>query len=356
MVTRVDPMPNPASSSSLIPTVREKDVVNVATVNVRYDNGTNSSSSSSSIFSSNSNKYAEKPWSERKSRLIDCLLSTGELDIVGFQEVLHNQLSDIQSLLGDGYGHVGVGRDDGGKAGEYSPIFYNKVKFEVVKWTTIWLSPTPDKPSKGWDAALPRIATLLTLRQRHKNDELLHAVNTHYDHLGLRARAESSLLIRSQIYDWVKKVEEEAKVAKEGPVILFGDFNSPSDEAGYRNITSPHPLPSGQNSFYFLDSFTNLFSGLQTRPYGPAHTYTDFAPPGSRNATRIDFVMLGAVPHTPRRENEGGEGSDEKPKPISRGGWKVDRYACFDNFVEGDVEGWTGRWSDHRAVRVRISR
>jgi hypothetical protein len=41
------------------------------------------------------------------------------------QEVLHNQLLDIQSLLGPGWAYVGVGRDDGQKAGEYSPIFYN---------------------------------------------------------------------------------------------------------------------------------------------------------------------------------------------------------------------------------------
>lgn len=41
------------------------------------------------------------------------------------QEVLHNQLLDIQSLLGPEWAYVGVGRDDGQKAGEYSPIFYN---------------------------------------------------------------------------------------------------------------------------------------------------------------------------------------------------------------------------------------
>lgn len=39
----------------------------------------------------------------------------------------------------------------------------------------------------------------------------------------------------------------------------------------------------------------------------------------------------------------------------ARGGWKVVRHACIDNWVEeGDIDGWTGRWSDHRAVRVTI--
>jgi len=31
------------------------------------------------------NKYAELPWAERRSRLVDALLSTGELDVIGFQ-------------------------------------------------------------------------------------------------------------------------------------------------------------------------------------------------------------------------------------------------------------------------------
>ena len=69
------------------------------------------------------------------------------------QEVYHSQLLDLSTLLGDTYAHVGVGRDDGQQAGEYSPIFYDQVTFDLVDWTTKWLSPTPDVPgSKGWGA------------------------------------------------------------------------------------------------------------------------------------------------------------------------------------------------------------
>lgn len=38
-------------------------------------------------------------------------------DIIGFQEVIHHQLTDLASLLPE-YGFVGVGRDDGKDAGE----------------------------------------------------------------------------------------------------------------------------------------------------------------------------------------------------------------------------------------------
>jgi hypothetical protein len=90
-----------------------------------------------------SNPYAEQAWAVRRSRLVDALLSTGHLDIIGFQvsedgvrlmglmtdgfqEVLHNQLHDLEALLGPRFGHVGVGRDDGKTRGEYSPIFYDQ--------------------------------------------------------------------------------------------------------------------------------------------------------------------------------------------------------------------------------------
>jgi len=32
-----------------------------------------------------SNPYDQHPWAERRSRIIDALLSTGDLDIIGFQ-------------------------------------------------------------------------------------------------------------------------------------------------------------------------------------------------------------------------------------------------------------------------------
>jgi hypothetical protein len=42
------------------------------------------------------------------------------------QEVYYSQLLDLGALLGPRFANVGVGRDDGKRAGEYSPIFYDK--------------------------------------------------------------------------------------------------------------------------------------------------------------------------------------------------------------------------------------
>ena len=137
--------------------------------------------------------------------------------------------------------------------------------------------------------------------------------------------------------------------------------DSPPSEDGYKNITSQKPLPD-QLSFYFLDAYTHLrtrrptseattpIPPRQSAPYGPAHTYTGFSAPGRTRTTRIDFIMLASA-LTPRNDAAAGE------RVEGRGGWEVGQYACVDNWLEeGDADGWQGRWSDHRAVRVTIRR
>src|SRR3546814_15261924 len=59
--------------------------------------------------------------------------------------------SDVCSS--DLYQFVGVARDDGKDKGEFSPLGFRRDRFTLVGSGTFWLSPTPDTPSKGWDAA-----------------------------------------------------------------------------------------------------------------------------------------------------------------------------------------------------------
>lgn len=85
--------------------------------------------------------------------------------IIALQEVLHGQLLDLHSMLNEHspdekWKYIGVGRDDGKTKGEYSPIFYNSEIHELISWRYFWLSETPDKPGKGWDASSVRICTV----------------------------------------------------------------------------------------------------------------------------------------------------------------------------------------------------
>lgn len=162
----------------------------------------------------------ENSWSYRKDHITN-QLKFYEPDIFGVQEAVYEQLQHFDSALED-YRYVGVGRDQGDNEGEFSAIFYNIEKFEVLEEDTFWLSETPEKPSKGWDAALPRICTW-ALFQKKSSGEKFYVFNTHFDHIGEQAREESARLIIEQI----ERINDE-----DHPVILMGDLNlEPDTEA-----------------------------------------------------------------------------------------------------------------------------
>ena len=96
-------------------------------------------------------------WTKRCQVICD-QLNFEDPDIFGTQEVLVGQLHDLLKGL-DGYGYVGVGRDDGKEDGEYSAIFYKKDRLELLQKGNFWLNETPDKPVLGWDAACVRICS-----------------------------------------------------------------------------------------------------------------------------------------------------------------------------------------------------
>ncbi len=156
----------------------------------------------------------ENQWDKRKEK-VAALMNYYEADFIGGQEVQHHQLNYLLEHL-SGYAHIGVGRDDGKEAGEYSCIFYKKDKYIVLQQSTFWLSPTPDSASKAWDAAFNRVCTYGLFKNK-KTKQLFWVFNTHFDHIGKTARLESAKLISQKI---------QQLNTKNYPVILSGDFNS----------------------------------------------------------------------------------------------------------------------------------
>lgn len=168
----------------------------------------------------------ENRWDARKDKVAG-LMNYYEADFIGGQEVLHHQLTYLLENL-KGYSYIGVGRNDGKQAGEYSCIFYKKDKFDVVEQSTFWLSPTPDSISKGWDAAIIRVCSYGLFKNK-KTKQLFWVFNTHFDHIGKIARLESAKLI-------VEKIKQLN--TKNYPVILSGDFNVRPEDAPILHITS----------------------------------------------------------------------------------------------------------------------
>ena len=148
------------------------------------------------------------------------MLKDQKPDVFGVQEALDYQVHYIEDMCG--YESVGVGREDGKKEGEHMSIFWNKKTVSMLKWGTFWLSETPQKPSKGWDAACFRTATWALMKDK-KTGKKFYFVNTHLDHEGKEAQKNGLKLI----------VEKIAEMNPEGlPMVLTGDFNiEPSNPA-----------------------------------------------------------------------------------------------------------------------------
>ena len=163
-------------------------------------------------------------WSKRKF-LVAYLIKNNNPDLIGLQEAEQFQIKDLVQMLGD-YNWYGVGRDDGKEKGEAAAILYKKDRFLMDGEKTIWLSETPEKVSKGWDAAFNRTVTIVLLKDQIASKEF-YFLNTHFDHMGEKARIESSKLFFDEI----------GKFNPGHPIILTGDFNFTSNSEGYKILT-----------------------------------------------------------------------------------------------------------------------
>ena len=187
-------------------------------------------------------------WDLRKTELIDQIK---EIDPISFgvQEATLTQMKDLETGLPN-YNYVGVGRDDGVTKGEFSAIFYKKSNLRALQEDTFWLSPTPEKVSVGWDAALPRICTYAKFELTSSKKRFWH-FNTHFDHMGEIARAESAKLIISKIADLVSSGDV---------VVLSGDFNAEPHEEPILVLNHSFEDPADKVS---LQGPVGTFSGFQ---------------------------------------------------------------------------------------------
>lgn len=176
----------------------EKNIsFNIITYNIRLNNSAD----------------GENAWPLRKEKVIG-LLKFHQADIFNVQEALPEQVDYLVSSFPE-FENVGIGRDDGKRAGEHMSVFYKKARFEKLKDGMFWLSENPSKPGFGWDAACNRTVTWIQLKDKITN-KVFYIFNTHFDHRGDVARTESAKLILKSI----KEINKENL-----PVILTGDFN-----------------------------------------------------------------------------------------------------------------------------------
>lgn len=225
--------------------------LHVMTFNIRYDNSGDGLDN----------------WKFRANK-VAAMFAKHSVHVAGLQEVEHHQLVWLRQAL-PAYEFVGVGRNDGKTKGEYAPVAFLKADFELLQHETIWLSENPKKVgSKGWDAALPRIATFVLLKHRRSGNRYLVG-SVHYDHVGTEARKNSGRVIRSYVGSKLESVKPSA-------VMVVGDFNCLPDSEPFKEVESGGLL---------IDSYK-----LSKNRVGPNSTWNGFR--AVVPDRRIDYVFV----------------------------------------------------------------
>lgn len=171
-------------------------------------------------------------WPERRELVFDVVRGF-DPDVVGVQEALRFQLDELGAAL-PAYAQVGVGRDDGKAAGEYSAILYRRGRFDVLDQGTFWFSDSPATPgSMSWGNRITRICTWARLRDR-SGGGTFYVYNLHLDHESQPSRERSALLLAERI----------RTRATPDPVLVLGDFNSGESNPAYRHLTGAQTLPA----------------------------------------------------------------------------------------------------------------
>ncbi|WP_293294803.1 endonuclease/exonuclease/phosphatase family protein [Allomuricauda sp.] len=222
--------------------------IDVISYNIRYDNPDD----------------APNNWDNRKEFLI-AQLNFYRPDVFGIQEGLIHQVKEIDSGLED-YAYFGVGRDFGDERGEHTAIFYNTKTVALIDESTFWLSTSPQTPSKGWDAALPRTCTYGVFKIKNSGARFM-VFNTHFDHKGDLALEKSSKLI-------LKKIKELN--LENYPVVVTGDFNLESNSKGVQII---------------LSEMKDSFEEAGKNAFGPKGTFNGFRIDKAVER-RIDYIFV----------------------------------------------------------------
>ncbi len=216
----------------------------------------------------------ENSWDHRHE-LVAAVVEDFAPDILGTQECLAFQRDFLQQVRLD-HQVIAAGRDDGREAGEMCALFVDGRRFAVLAAGHFWLSETPDViGSRGWDAALPRIATWARLADALAGGRELLVINTHWDHMGEQARRASASLLRARA----------AALAPGLPVLVMGDFNTPVEAEGAQDPGRILREGAGDG----LPRLHDTFVAAAAPATGTYHAFTGTPQPG-----RIDAILATA--------------------------------------------------------------
>ena len=129
-----------------------------------------------------SDDVGDLAWDVRKGASI-AMIGDQRPDVIGFQEPKTEQVAYLIEQLPE-YAYVEAGRDQGvSTEGEHLLVMWLREKYDMIDWGYYWLSETPDRVSRGWDAKNRRISVWVCLKEKATSRQFYY-FNTHQDHKG----------------------------------------------------------------------------------------------------------------------------------------------------------------------------
>jgi endonuclease/exonuclease/phosphatase family metal-dependent hydrolase len=202
------------------------------------------------VMSFNLRRGSGRSWNKRRPVVAE-LLRREQPVLLGTQEGLHGQLTDIHDDLPDWYDWIGVGRG-GGTRDEFMAVFFDERRLAPVEFGHFWLSDTPEVvASKSWGNRVVRMATWVRFSDLVTGKEFV-AVNTHLDHESEESRQRSAALVLDRVNGFAPL-----------PVVLTGDFNAPAGSATHEILVGAGLV----DTWVATDARTPLYATFHG--YGP---------------------------------------------------------------------------------------
>ncbi len=202
-------------------------------------------------------------WEARRDLMVATIKEKNP-DVFGTQELFYEQGQYLAEKAPE-YTWFGVSRR-GDKTDEHMGVFYKPEVLRLVESGNFWLSETPETPgSMSWNVSLPRMVTW-GLFEVKASGKKFYLYNTHFPHRAedAEARARCARLIAERI----------AKLPKDVPFILIGDFNTGTGTEPYKVLA-----PGLEDAWATAKSKS-----------GPNGTFNGFR--GTTTGPRIDWIFF----------------------------------------------------------------
>ena len=172
-------------------------------------------------------------------------------DLVCLQEVTSSAWDVLKEKLSPQSAEF-CSREDGQRKGEASPVLCLSKDWALEETDSFWFSDAPDKPSRAWGAAHPRVCSGLKLRHTNPTMLPLWVLSLHLDHHSKTARANSLVLLEKRV---------RAKLKSGAEVIVCGDFNMPPYRKAMRDLLSDKEFLQNATHYHPLDSLKPTYLG-----------------------------------------------------------------------------------------------